>query len=105
MSSHTEEANTQHRKCEAVTEDLKNKLINQDYILPMKHCLKVLRKLQEKSYKSKAEELRERESEVAQKQSRAELSSKHTNSWLHATPIAAQRRYLSRNEFQTHCAQ
>ena len=30
----------------------------------------------------------------------AELSSKHTNSWLHAMPIAAQRRYLLKNEFQ-----
>ena len=65
----------------------------------MKRDLKELRKLQEKSYKSKAEELRESESEVAQKQRMVELSSKYTNSWLHAMAIAAQRNYLSRNEF------
>ena len=29
-----------------------------------------------------------------------ELSSKYTNSWLHAMPIAAQRRYLSKNKLQ-----
>ena len=66
----------------------------------MKQDLKGLRKLQEKSYKRKAEELREGESEVAQKQRMVELSSKHTNSWLHAMPIAFQRNYVSRNEFQ-----
>ena len=58
--------NAQHRKCETVTEDLKNKLINQDYTLPTKPDLKELPKLQEKSYKRKAEELREMESEIAQ---------------------------------------
>ena len=83
-----------------VNEDLKSKLLNQDYTLPMKHDLKELRKLQEKNYKTKAEELRMMESEVSQKQRMVELSSKYTNSWLHAMPIAAQRRYLSKNEFQ-----
>ena len=75
-------------------------MISQAYTLPMKLDLKVLRKLQEKRYKRKAEELREMESEIAQKQRMAELRSKYTNSWLHAMPITAQRRYLSKNEFQ-----
>ena len=66
----------------------------------MKHDLEELKKLQENSYERKAEELREMESETAQKQRMVELSSKYTNSWLHAMPIAAQRRYLSKNEFQ-----
>ena len=73
VSSLAEEANTPHRRCEAVTEDLKNKLINQEYTLPMKHDLKGLRKIQEKRYKSTAEELREMENEIAQKQRMAEL--------------------------------
>ena len=100
VSSLTEDSNTQYRKCEVVTEDLKSKLLNQDYTLPMKHDLKELRKLQEKNYKTKAEELRMMESEVSQKQRMVELSSKCTNSWLHAMPISAQRRYMSKNEFQ-----
>ena len=100
MSSLIEDSNTQYRKCEVVTQDLKNKLVNQDYTLPMKHDLKELRKSQEKCYKAKAEELRTMESEVAQKQRMVELSSKCTNSWLHAMPISAQRRYMSKNEFQ-----
>ena len=40
------------------------------------------------------------ESEVSQKQRMVELSSKCTNSWLHNMPISAQRRYMSKNEFQ-----
>ena len=100
VSSLTEDSNTQLRKCEVVTEDLKSKLLNQDYTLPMKHDLKDLKKLPEKSYKTKTQELGETESEVAQKQRMVELSSKCTNSWLHAMPISAQRRYLSKNEFQ-----
>ena len=39
VSNLTEDANTQYRMCEVVTEDLKNKLINQDYILPKKYDL------------------------------------------------------------------
>lgn len=44
VSSLTEDSNIQYRKCEVVTEDLKSKLLNQDYTLPMKHDLKELRK-------------------------------------------------------------
>ena len=49
VSSLNEDSNTQYRKCEVVTEDLKSKLLNQDYTLPMKHDLKELRKLQRKT--------------------------------------------------------
>ena len=54
-------------------------MISQAYTLPMKLDLKVLRKLQEKRYKRKAEELREMESEIAQKQRMAELRSKYAD--------------------------
>ena len=56
VSSLTEGANTQHRKCAAVTKDLKNKLMSQDYTLPIKQDLKELRKLQEQELKKKQQE-------------------------------------------------
>ena len=82
------------------TNELKEKLVNQDQSLPAKYDHTEFRKEAEREIKRRVEDQIEKEPNMENKRRMEELCLKGTNGWLSAVPIRAHGRYLFKAEFQ-----
>ena len=99
ISGMGDEASEQRNRSKVFTEELKNKLLAQDFTLPQPKNNKDANRFLNLQIKEKASKLVERGENKADKQRMIENQMKGTGTWINCQPIKAYGNYLSKVEF------